>query len=285
MIALLSAAPLQATAGVPFAQLAVDAPMLCAATMRALGSDSDLARLSAGGELRPLAARTLQDAGLSGPAGALAAAEALRGALWGALQEHLGGADARTVGDLCDRLAHVCVRLASAALASEQIDPLVAELERDGPLHTIDARDRRTPSWTAEIQRRLERFAQDGRPFSVLLVELDGIDRLRRAEIDDDVSAAVRTFEGALGPMLGPGDALLREAPGRYWLIAPETDEEAAGTLAERLAAAAPAGAEHRGVALRAVVGVARCPAGGGLAEELQAQAERGVYAARASGR
>ncbi|MBX5440826.1 MAG: hypothetical protein IRZ32_04780, partial [Solirubrobacteraceae bacterium] len=81
LLALLHGAPLSAAADVPVAELAREAPPLCAAIARALADDVELDRL-AGGDLRAAARAAGRIAGARDAAGAVAAVDALRGAVW-----------------------------------------------------------------------------------------------------------------------------------------------------------------------------------------------------------
>ena len=117
---------------------------------------------------------------------------------------------------------------------------LVDELAPDGPPE-IEIRDVRgedgAAAWIGSIGHRLERHAQDSSPFAVLLVEVVDIERLRRAEPAGEVSRLTSQVQDALARGLRPADSLTRERPGRYWLLAPQTD------VSRRTAAGRAAGA------------------------------------------
>ncbi len=146
--------------------------------------------------------------------------------------------------------------------------------------------DERTQrQWIASIERRLERHERDRQPFAVLLIELVDIERLRHAELPGEVARMTGSVETALSGELRPADSLMRESPGRYWLLAPETDSTVARTLAERLARAVQGANSHRGAPLEVAVGIAVCPLDGNQATALAARADIALYAARAAGR
>jgi GGDEF domain-containing protein len=153
----------------------------------------------------------------------------------------------------------------------------------------IEIRDERgeegPAAWIGSIGRRLERHEQDGSPFAVLLVELVDIGRLRHAESSSEVSRLTSQVEDALARELRPADSLTRERPGRYWLLAPQTDATGARMLVERLARAVRSSASHRGTPLEVAIGIAVCPDDGRQASELAAHADVGLYAALAAGR
>ncbi len=156
----------------------------------------------------------------------------------------------------------------------------------DPAIEIRDERGEHAPTaWIASIARLLERYARDRAPFAVLLVELADVERLRHAELPGEVSRLTGLVEAALSAELRPADSLTRESPGRYWLLAPETDAHGSRVLVERLAGAVRGAASHRGVPLEITVGIAVCPLDGSQAAALAAHADIALYAARASGK
>jgi GGDEF domain-containing protein len=139
--------------------------------------------------------------------------------------------------------------------------------------------------WIASLERRLERHQQDGRAFALLLLELADVQRLRHAELPGEVARLTTLVETELSAQLRPADSLMRETPGRYWLLAPQTDDSAAHGLAEQMTAVVGRTASHRGAPLRLAVGIAVCPRDALDAAELVDRAEVALYQAHASGR
>ena len=177
------------------------------------------------------------------------------------------------------------VREAPPGQEPPSIAVLIDELAPGVP-QEIEIRDERdTPAWIAAIARRLERYERDGVPFAVLLVELADVERLRHAELPGEMARLTGLVETALSGGLRPADSLTRESPGRYWLLAPESDAGSARTLAARLAEAVRGVAAHRGTPLEVAMGIAVCPADGDRAAALAAHADVALYAARAAGR
>jgi GGDEF domain-containing protein len=169
----------------------------------------------------------------------------------------------------------------SMAVIVDELSPLQAP-----EIEIRDERGEQAPTaWIASIARLLERYARDRVPFAVLLVELADVERLRHAELPGEVSRLTGLVEAAVSGELGPADSLTRESPGRYWLLAPETDSDAARALVERLSGAVRSAASHRGVPLEVAIGIAMCPLDGSQAVALAAHAEIALYAAQASGR
>jgi hypothetical protein len=155
----------------------------------------------------------------------------------------------------------------------------------------IEIRDERgeegPAAWIGSIGCQLERFEQDELPFAVLLVELLNIERMRREEPPAELARLAGQVEDALAAELRPlgSGSLTCESPGRYWLLAPETDRPGARKLAECLAQAVASSVRYRGGQLEVVVGEAVCPEDGLHAPALAAHADVGLYAARSAAR
>jgi GGDEF domain-containing protein len=174
-----------------------------------------------------------------------------------------------------------------AVLIDELALTVAATHAQAGPQIEIrDVRREEGPSaWIGSIGRRLERYERDAAPFAVLLVELVQIERLRHAEPVGEVSRLTAQIEDALARELRPADSLTSESPGRYWLLALQTDGLAAQMLAERIARAVRSSVSHRGTPLEVATGIAVCPNDGLKASELAAHADVALYAARAARR
>jgi GGDEF domain-containing protein len=313
LLALVSAAPLDAVASLPTADLAREAPPLCAAVLRAIGSDRELARLVRGGDLAELASRAGRLAGAGTPAAAAAAVGHLRSALWVARAPPSGRLDGAHVAALAARLAHVCDVVIQAALstpgelarAAEPVRPAPdpgepgrAELRVAGEPHrdpldeladdvaAVPGRDtvHHDEPWTAAVADRIRLHRRDGRPFMVLAVEADEAERLLAADHDGEAARALARAEEAMRREVRADDVVVREHPGRLWLVAPKVDPADARVFGERLAAAVMRSASLHGSPLTISIGIAVCPDHGTAAETLVAHADEGVFAARAAG-
>ncbi|HWH96610.1 MAG TPA: hypothetical protein VNT03_22295 [Baekduia sp.] len=139
------------------------------------------------------------------------------------------------------------------------------------------------PPWLAAISHRLERRVHDGRPFAVLIVEVDDLDRLLAAQSGREVALALETAERGLTAELAPADLVVRERLGRWWLTSPDRDPAAARDLGVRVAAAIGR-AQLGGAPLSASVGLAVCPSDGESLDALAGRADEGMFAARAAG-
>jgi GGDEF domain-containing protein len=285
LLALVSARDLRDAPAIPTAELARDAPKLCAAILRAVGSDGEL-------DLPPLAARAGAMAGAGSPASAVAAVGLLRGALWEALTSTMSLDAARTAA-LAQRLAWVCDRVAVATVSAP------GPAERDpSELRVRDVRDRSGPGTEGHGSRvadagdrpardaaalAAERFIAEGRPFVLLAVEVDDADRLLAAEPEAARAALARAQDAVRGE-LRPDDVLGHEEDGRIWVIATDLGASGGRALAERIADAVAAAASLRGAPLSVSIGLAASPSDGTGLAALEAHADEALFAARASG-
>jgi GGDEF domain-containing protein len=263
LLALIAARELQDAAAVPTAELARDAPKLCAAILRAVGSDAEI-------ELPRLAARAGAMAGAGSPASAVSAVGLLRGALWEALRATMPTLDAATTAALAERLAWVCDLVAAATVSA----PRGAEHETSS-LRVHDVR----ADWRAAAARLLA----DGRGFALLALEVDDAARLLAAD-PEAAAAALARAQDAVREELRPGDVLGREGDGRMWVVAAELGSSGGRALAERLADAVAAAGTVRGAPLAVSIGIAAAPAAGTDADALAAHADEALFAARAAG-
>jgi GGDEF domain-containing protein len=272
LVRLVAARPLRDTPALPMADLVRDAPPLCAAILRAVGSDGALPALERGGELVRLAARAGALAGAGSPASAVAAVGHLRAALWETLTESLGPLDASTTAALATRLAHVCDLITAATVTARSHDTPV-------PFHMEDTRRAAT---SADWRGAAARLVGDGRGFALLAVEVDDAERLLAAD-GDGAAGALGRVEDALRAQLRPDEVLGREGEGRFWLVATDLGSSGGRARAERVADAVAAVSLH-GAPLSASIGVAAHPEDGHDADELAAHADRALFAARAAG-
>ena len=162
----------------------------------------------------------------------------------------------------------------------------IHDIRREGPsaLRSLGASEEGRTAWASAIGESLERHAADGLPFAALLIEMVGVEWIAQAEPPAGLGDLRDRVEAAIRPELRPSDVIVRESPGRWWLMASRTDLRGARTLAERLARTVRSAAEHRGQPLEVAIGVAACPDDGEDAAALAAHADVGLYAARAAG-
>lgn len=269
LLAVLEQAELHEAAGVLASELAVEGPRLCAAVVRALADDAELALLREDGALEPLAARAGELLGAASLADALRAVDALSAVIWSAAVTAWPAADGAAVAALADRLADVTALVRIAVLRRL----------RDG------GEELAAPAlWQRTLSAEIEAADRDDRPLALLLVELDDPDRLRSAATGREAEDAFERFTQAIGSIVRSQDILARESVDRSWLIARDTERRGAEALARRAIDALREGGAWRGAPLAASAGVAVLGEDGDDAEDLIAAAEQSCLAAAASG-
>jgi GGDEF domain-containing protein len=118
LLELVDQAPLADAASILAGELAGSGPVLCAAMIRALGSDQELQALGRGGAHEALAARISAIAGATAAEPTARALDALMAVLWSAIRASLPAPEADLVAELAERLAHVIEVVRQLALGS-----------------------------------------------------------------------------------------------------------------------------------------------------------------------
>ncbi len=215
----------------------------------------------------------------------------------------------RAAADEASRSAPPRARIVDELEGAAEAATVVGASRREGaprpavpkPVPAIEIRAERAEygagAWIDAVARQLERHRADRRPFTVLLVEVRDIERLRLEMSPAELAALGSSLERVLAAAVQAGGAaagqgfdrgappwtgsLTPQRPGRCWLVAPETDRPAAHALTDRIARAVASGLGHRGRALEVLVGVAVCPQDGRQAAALAAHADVDLHAAR----
>ncbi len=322
LLALLERTSLDAVGTIPAATLAAEGPALCAAVVRALGSDAELERLAPDGELAPLARRVATLAGVTDGAATVAAVEALRACVWAlaldAQGEHAGSA---AVAALAERLAAVAAVLTATALdgagvahapaadapaaeapAAEVLagvtpatdDPpaaapvtatplATAPLDPDQPSGPAAAMDD-SDLWIASLERHIDKCQREGGGLALLRVELVDGDRLVASAPEAERGVPYGRLAQAIRRAIRRQDLVASDHQGRAWVIAPTVGRAGSIALAERIAAGVEHGEHWRGAPLAATIGFAIYGEDGRDAASLIERAEEAMLAASAAG-
>jgi diguanylate cyclase (GGDEF)-like protein len=208
---------------------------------------------------------------------------ALQAVLVRALREQLADRDPERFAEAVERLADATGAIQAAA-AEELIRRRSRELEAQantdaltglGNLHHL----RRQIAHLVAVHRRY------GRPFGVLLMDVDGLRRINDAHgrpVGDRVLMQVgRALHGSIRSV----DVPARLGGDEFCVLAPEQSSEAATKLAARLATAVReevAVPDEPPVSI--TIGVAACPSHGNDAETLIDAAERAMFRAKSTG-
>jgi diguanylate cyclase (GGDEF)-like protein/putative nucleotidyltransferase with HDIG domain len=131
------------------------------------------------------------------------------------------------------------------------------------------------------LDREWRRSARTGRPFSVMMMDLDGFKRVNDlgGHLEGDrVLVAVATLLDARSRQ---SNVVARYGGDEFAILMPETNTEQAGILAERLRAALAADDFLRAHGVTASIGVATFPDHGPTQEEIVRVADSGMYLAK----
>jgi GGDEF domain-containing protein len=312
LLALLEDVPLHAAPGVLGAAFTTEAPRICDAAVRALASDTELARLVPGGALWPLTSAVGEMTAADDPLGAARAVDALSDVLWAALREELRAPAPDLLTDLSERLRLVCSVVRDAAIAgcggegryaptpkpssAPEPEPAPTRVPEPEPAPAPPAEElwavaatggpaeSEAPLWRRALADEVRDARNDGRPLALLLAELEDADRVIAAAAPARADAAIGDFIAALRGALRRQDILVREAEARVWVIARDSARAAAHSLAARIADAVGQTPSLGGAPLVASVGVAVLGEDGRSAEELLEAAEEARFAASARG-
>jgi Diguanylate cyclase, GGDEF domain len=315
LLALLERAPLERAGAIPAAELAAEAPAICAALSRALGSDRELARLAAAGDLAALARRVPALAGAADAAEAAAAVEALRACLAVAARDAQAAAGApasEQLAALAERLALVAATVTATALgdAALAIMPAAAERARPATAPVGDAAAHVAPGngsvthlptrpdprhgpagamddselWIATLERHVDRCQREGGGLALLRVELVDGDRIVASAPEAERGVPYGRLAQAIRRAIRRQDLVASDHQGRAWVVAPAVGRAGAIALAERIAAGVEHGEHWRGAPLAATIGFAVYGEDGRDAAMLIDRAEEAMLAASAAG-
>lgn len=143
----------------------------------------------------------------------------------------------------------------------------------------LDARELR-----AEVERLLDTESREGRPFAVLVVEVDGLARLGDAHGPTSVDDVLAGIAAALRAAVGGTDMLGRLDGDEFGVLLPHQAAPAAAVLAERLRRRVETVGGPDGLPLSVSVGVVGCPEHAADAQRLLDLADSAMFEAKASG-
>ena len=155
--------------------------------------------------------------------------------------------------------------------------------ERERELGEIGEPDR-DALWVGALRDEIVRATRARVPLSLLLVELEEVDKMLAVEPYAQASATFGRFAQAVRGSVRRRDVLACETESRAWIIARDTGRAGAQALGSRIATTVPEEGLWRGAPLAVSVGVAVLGEDGHNAAELIDAAEQTRFAAEASG-
>jgi diguanylate cyclase (GGDEF)-like protein len=126
---------------------------------------------------------------------------------------------------------------------------------------------------------------RNGHPFSILLIDVDGVARINDAHGRDAGDRMLSAVAGVIRRQLGPSDRAFRLGDDEFCVLAPQQTAEAALPLAERMCHLVDRSQALEGPRIAIAAGLASCPEHGQDAESLLKVAEEATWAAKAAGR
>jgi len=129
--------------------------------------------------------------------------------------------------------------------------------------------------WDEVFRHEEHYFARYGRPVTLLVAELDGLDALAAALGQGAAERLIPPVAAAIQRSTREADFLARTGHTRFVALLPETDEVAATNHVERVRSECNMWLEAGGVAVRLAVGWAQPTAGGSLADALRLADDR----------
>ncbi len=138
--------------------------------------------------------------------------------------------------------------------------------------------------WVGALEDEIERAVTGERPLSLLLAELDEVDRVASVEPPGEAGATFGRFARAVRGAIRGHEILACESDTRAWINAPGAGRPGARALASRVAGAVRLAQPWRGAPLAASVGIAVLGEDGGTSSELIDAAEEARFGAAASG-
>jgi len=132
-----------------------------------------------------------------------------------------------------------------------------------------------TRAWARSLSEEAARSARYGRPVTVVIAEIDGLDRLAERFGTESADRLIPPVADALRRNARAADHVARLSGPRFGVLLTETDEVRAINYVERVRAACDRWLEAGAVAVRLSMGWASPPAGGDLAAAVHEAEER----------
>jgi diguanylate cyclase (GGDEF)-like protein len=185
------------------------------------------------------------------------------------------GLSAATVTTAAEPIDRVPEHLAGSDATPPSDDPPVDDAAQLGEVMLLDQETglESPMAWRRAVEDEIARLARYHRPATVMLIELDGLDRLRERLGEAAGARLLVATARTIHAEARAADRCARFGPGRFAILLPETDEIAAINFAERIRADCDRWLEAGEVALRLAIGwVILVPAEGATRAIMEAE-------------
>ena len=284
LLRLLERASLEEIERLPTDRIARDLPSLISDIVQAVGSaaaghaDLDEAARERAAQLGEL--RSGEGASAADLARDLAA---LQSVLIAALRREVGEHDGHVFVEAVDRLS-----IAFGGIQAAAIEQLLGKRERE--LEVLANTDPLTGLYNVRflqehLQQLLDHHRRYGHPFSVLLLDIDGLKRLNDSRGHAAGDRALLAVAGAIRGAIRRVDTPVRIGGDEFCVVAPQQTASRARVIADRIAESVDAARTDDGIGVGISIGVAACPQHAIDAERLLELGDEAMYRAKAAGR
>lgn len=143
-------------------------------------------------------------------------------------------------------------------------------------------------AFTALLDKECKRFARHGQPFSLLMIDTDGLKEVNDRFGHEAGNRLIVTVANTIGERLRTSDVLARYGGDEFVLLLPTTECGQAQGIAERIRTAienASFDAHGQRISTTVSIGAANCPDDAISSEELLRKADSALYGSKRGGR
>lgn len=279
LLEILERTPVSELEEVPVAWIAREGPRLINDILRGLGGPTGAVELELGTDgIERIAALTNLRRGDGAPARLARDLAALQSLLVEALRrdvpERQLGAFAGSVGQLAEVFGSLQAQLTESLMRGRDGDAAADQL-------TGLPGAARLSEWTRLLLAEHRRYSH---PFTLLLIEIEGLERINEAYGDEAGNRMVAAVAAVIGRQVRAVDRSFRLGEDEFAVLSPHQGAAAVRPLAERLIEVIDRSQDADGPRIAIVAGIASCPEHGESADQLLAVAVEATYAAKAAG-
>lgn len=284
LLRLLERASLEEIERLPTDRIARELPPLISDILRAVGAAAEgQAELGETGRERAAQLGELRSGEGASAADLARDLVALQSVMIAALRRELGEHDAHIFVDAVDRLG-----IAFGGIQAAAIEQLLGKRERE--LERLANTDPLTGLYNVRFLQEhlvqlLDHHRRYGHPFSVLLLDIDGLKRLNDSRGHAAGDRALLAVAAAIRGAIRRVDTPVRIGGDEFCVVAPQQTASRARVIADRIAESIETAKTDDGIGVGISIGVASCPQHAIDAERLLELGDEAMYRAKAAGR